>query len=306
MLNIFHMLIDSVIPVAFIFLIGFFLGKRGVFAGTDSNALFKFIANISAPAIIFSIVITTDLGNLDATLVGLYLISELLIYGLGYFICRWGFNLDFKNALLCGLAASFGNHVLFVYPITMFAFPPEMSLPVRGIIAMDTVILTITVVILDIRSNPALGAIRAIGEQLKNPLLLSLILGIVVFLTPLRSHIALVRSADFIANAAAPCGLFASGILLAQPILLKNVKVAALITSLKMILHPLLGFFLIMTIGEYSVDSARTTLMVTAAPVGIMALTFASRYGGETQAIAQSILWSFCLSVLIIPLFAMP
>jgi hypothetical protein len=65
-----------------------FLGKRGVFAGTDSNALFKFIANISAPAIILSIVITTDLGNLDATLVGLYLISELLIYGLGYFICR--------------------------------------------------------------------------------------------------------------------------------------------------------------------------------------------------------------------------
>lgn len=88
MLNIFHMLIDSVIPVAFIFLIGFFLGKRGVFAGTDSNALFKFIANISAPAIIFSIVITTDLGNLDATLVGLYLISELLIYGLGYLLTK--------------------------------------------------------------------------------------------------------------------------------------------------------------------------------------------------------------------------
>ena len=32
-----------------------------------------------------------------------------------------------------------------------------------------------------------------------------------------------------------------------------------------------------------------------------MALTFASRYGGEKDAIALSILWSFLLSVLAIP-----
>ena len=81
-------------------------------------------------------------------------------------------------------------------------------------------------------------------------------------------------------------------------------KLAALITGLKMLLHPLLGFMIIIYFGGYAMEVARTTLMVTAAPCGIMALTYASRYGGETQAIAQAILWSFVLSVLFIPVLA--
>ena len=71
-----------------------------------------------------------------------------------------------------------------------------------------------------------------------------------------------------------------------------------------MLLHPLLGFLIIVYFGGYAIEAARTTLMVTVAPVGIMALTFASRYNGETQAIAQAILWSFFLSVLFIPILA--
>ena len=74
------------------------------------------------------------------------------------------------------------------------------------------------------------------------------------------------------------------------------------ITGLKMLLHPILGVLIIIFAGGYAIEAARTTLMVTVAPVGVMALTFASRYGGKTDAIAQSILWSFCLSVILIPI----
>ena len=48
-------------------------------------------------------------------------------------------------------------------------------------------------------------------------------------------------------------------------------------------------------------EAARTSLLVAVSPVGIMA-DFASRYGGERDAIALSILWSFVLSVLAIPI----
>ena len=206
--------------------------------------------------------------------------------------------------MLCGLAASFANHVLFVYPITQFAFDPVMSIPVRSIITIDIIIFTLTIIILDIHQAPSAGPLRAMAGQLRNPLLLALLLGVLIVLNPFGTPLALIRCSSFIADAAAPCGLFASGILLARPISKNSLKLALVITGLKMLLHPILGVLIIILAGSYAIEAARTTLMVTAAPVGVMALTFASRYEGKTDAIAQSIFWSFCLSVILVPIFA--
>lgn len=297
-------LLNSVLPVALIFVIGLVMGRRHVFGNPEAESLFKFIARISAPAIIINIIITTDMASTDLRLASLYIVSELIVYAASFWLCRLLFDLDFKNALLCGLAASFANHVLFVYPITQFAFAPEMSLPVRSIITIDVILFIITVVILDIHSNPTKALWRAIGSQIKNPLFAALIIGIAIYMNPFGTPLAVIRSASFIADTAAPCGLFASGILLSRGFSTTSLKLAGLITGLKMLLHPLLGFLIIVYFGGYAIEAARTTLMVTVAPVGIMALTFASRYNGETQAIAQAILWSFFLSVLFIPILA--
>ena len=297
-------LLRSVLPVALVFVMGYFVGRRGGFSQLDAASIFKFIAHFSAPAIIVNIIITTDVMSLDPALAGLYLISELIVYAAGFLVTRLWFGLNFKDALLCGLAASFANHVLFVYPIIQFAFDPVMSIPVRSIITIDIIIFILTVIILDTHQNPSASLLRAIAGQLSNPLLLALVLGVLISLNPFGTPLAIIRCAGFIADAAAPCGLFASGILIAGPISRTSLKLAAVITGLKMLLHPILGFIIIVLAGGYAIEIARTTLMVTVAPVGIMALTFASRYNGETNAIAQSILWSFFFSVLLIPVFA--
>jgi predicted permease len=113
--------------------------------------------------------------------------------------------------------------------------------------------------------------------------------------------LALVRGAGFIADTAAPCGLFAAGVLLAAPFDRSHMRLAGFITGMKMLVHPLLAAWLILLWGGYALEAARTSLLVAVSPVGIMALTFANRYGGETDSIALSILWSFVLSVLAIP-----
>ena len=105
----------------------------------------------------------------------------------------------------------------------------------------------------------------------------------------------------FIARIAAPCGLFAAGVLLAAPLDRAHMRLAGYIAGMKMLVHPLLAAGLILWGGGYALEAARTSLLVAVSPVGIMALTFANRYGGEADAIALSILWSFVLSVLAIP-----
>jgi malonate transporter len=298
--DILNNFLSSVFPVALMFFLGFWLARRGVFTGTEAEAILKLIARIAAPAILVSILVTSDFGAADLKLVGLYLLGEVILYAATALIGIWLFRLDFKNAILVGIGASFSNHVMFAYPIAQFAFPAEMTLPVRSIIAFDIIIFALSIVLLDINAGAGRGVAAAV-RQARNPLLLALIFGLIVNLAPVEPPLALVRGAGFIADTAAPCGLFAAGVLLAAPLDKSHIRLAGYITCMKMLVHPLLAAGLILVLGGYALDAARTSLLVAVSPVGIMALTFASRYGGEKDAIALSILWSFVLSVLAIP-----
>ncbi len=300
MADILNNFLSSVFPVALMFFLGFWLARRGVFTGTEAEAILKLIARIAAPAILVSILVTSDFGAADLKLVGLYLLGEVILYAATALIGIWLFRLDFKNAILVGIGASFSNHVMFAYPIAQFAFPAEMTLPVRSIIAFDIIIFALSIVLLDINAGAGRGVAAAV-RQARNPLLLALIFGLIVNLAPVEPPLALVRGAGFIADTAAPCGLFAAGVLLAAPLDKSHIRLAGYITCMKMLVHPLLAAGLILVLSGYALDAARTSLLVAVSPVGIMALTFASRYGGEKDAIALSILWSFVLSVLAIP-----
>jgi malonate transporter len=299
--DILNNFLSSVFPVALMFFLGFWLARRGVFTGTEAEAILKFIARLAAPAILVSILVTSDFGAADLSLVGLYLLGEVILYATTALIGVWLFRLDFKNAILVGIGASFSNHVMFAYPIAQFAFSAEMTLPVRGIIAFDIIIFALSIVLLDINAGAGRGVAAAVVRQARNPLLLALVFGLLVNLAPVEPPLALVRGAGFIADTAAPCGLFAAGVLLAAPFDRSHMRLAGYITGMKMLVHPLLAAGLILILGGYALDTARTPLLVAVSPVGIMALTFASRYGGEKDAIALSILWSFVLSVLAIP-----
>ena len=301
MADILNNFLSSVFPVALMFFLGFWLARRGVFEGDEATAILKFIARIAAPAILVSILVTSDFGAADLKLVGLYLLGEMLLYAVTAAIAVSLFRLDFKNAILVSVAASFSNHVMYAYPIAQFAFPPEMTLPVRSIIAFDIIIFALSIVLLDVNAGAARGVGAAVARQARNPLLLALIFGLAVNLAPGTPPLALVRGAGFIADTAAPCGLFAAGVLLAAPLDRAHIRLASFITGMKMLVHPLLACGLILWWGGYTLEAARTSLLVAVSPVGIMALTFASRYGGERDAIALSILWSFVLSVLAIP-----
>ncbi|MBT5728092.1 MAG: hypothetical protein HOI73_01610, partial [Alphaproteobacteria bacterium] len=46
----------------------------------------------------------------------------------------------------------------------------------------------------------------------------------------------------------------------------------------------------------------KTTILVAAAPVGLMALTFAPRYNVETGPISIAMLWSMIISICLIPI----
>ena len=300
----FGVFVNSVLPVASIFFIGLWMGRKNIFQLSDASLFFRFVGQIAVPAIIFSILLSTDFSSLDLNLIWLYLLAEFLVYGLGFFIARFAFRLNIAHAILIGMACSFSNHVLFVLPISNFIFDPIATLPIRGAIAIDCLSLTLSTVWLDVVNSSRSGKPFRFLNHLKNPLMISLLICSPFVLGIINSPIIFMRLADFIALSAAPLALFASGILLSEKVSLKGLKIAFFITCVKTIIYPLVSFLIMIKFLNYPFDSARTILMVAAAPVGLMPMTFASKYGVETSSIALAMLWTFFISLILIPIIA--
>ena len=295
---------NSVLPVASIFFIGFWMGRRNIFQLSDASLFFRFVGQIAVPAIIFSILLSTDFSSLDLNLIWLYILAEFLVYGLGFSIARFALRLDMAYAILIGMACSFSNHVLFVLPISNFIFDPVSTLPIRGAIAIDCLSLTLSTVWLDVVNSSRSGKPFRLLIHVKNPLMISLLICSPFVLGLIKSPVIFMRLADFVALSAAPLALFASGILLSEKVSLKGLKIAFFITCIKTIIYPLVSFLILINFMNYPFDSARTILMVAAAPVGLMPMTFASKYRLETTSIAVAMLWTFFISLILIPIIA--
>ena len=117
--------------------------------------------------------------------------------------------------------------------------------------------------------------------------------------------ISIDRALDFIANSAAPCALFAAGIILSQKLEKTEIKISNLIILFKIILHPVLLIFIIWNIDDIDFSLAETTIMVASAPVGLMALIFSTQYGINPSAITRALMITTLFSIITVPFASM-
>ena len=300
--DFFNLLVNGVIPVSFICFFGFFLGKKNLFKVTEANIILKFVGLVAVPAMSADIILKLDFSNINFSLYIKYLITELLLYLIGFFTAKLFFKSNTTEAILIGAAASFANHVLYVYPIAILEFPFSQINSIITIMAMDVILLSFTIFLLDFTSTDDFTLLKLFKKQIVNPPLLGLFVGLIIVLAPFELPVGIERTFEFVSLSAAPCALFALGIILSKKVQRGQLNIAIFITLLRLIIHPLLAVIVILILGGHLIENSRTTLMVAAAPVGLMAFTFAPKYGVSTEAIGLSILWTFIASLFLIPL----
>ena len=149
-----QILLNGVLPIFAIGMIGFFMGKRDVFDLSSALVINKFIFLVAIPVLAFRLIINAPFSEFDWFLLIGFFLSELIIYVLGFLVTRIFLNCETKEAVLLGLAASFGNHLLFVLPIAVNLFGDEVTTTIVAIIALDSVIIFGgTIVIMEAMSN---------------------------------------------------------------------------------------------------------------------------------------------------------
>ena len=110
--------------------------------------------------------------------------SEILVYLIGFLIAKLLFRVTLKEAILIGAASAFANHVLYVYPIALLEFSFEEINPLVTIMAMDEVLLSITIFLLDLVSTKDISVVQLLKKQAFNPPLIGLLIGLTIIVFP--------------------------------------------------------------------------------------------------------------------------
>ena len=284
----------AVFPIFAIGAFGFLLGKMRTFDVAAAFSINKFVMFVCMPALCIEFLALAHVESFDFVLLFGYFLSEVILFSLGVFISKYIFRLLNSEALLIGLALALTNHVLFVLPIADELFEEAKTLTIISIITMDgLVIFSLTLIAMDILSNSDQPLSVTIKAIFTNPPLVGIVIGLVVSLNNLELPRGIMFFLEKLGGTATPALLFSLGIMLSYQKKITPTKLIVSMSSLKLIIHPLLAWLIItLLFGGHYPEVHSTALMAAAAPSGVMAYMLAVNYNVSVDRISPIILYT--------------
>jgi predicted permease len=298
-------LFNGVLPIFAISVIGYVCGRLKLFDFGSAMILNKFVMFIAMPVLGFKLLSETSLFDVPLELLFGYLISETCVYLITFVVARKVFSLDVREAFLLGLATALTNHVLFILPISEILIGKSATLPMVAIISMDgMLILSGAIIAMDIMTARDQEWRSTTIKIATNPPILGMIAGLIYGLSGLSVAPNVGIFISNISSTASPVLLFALGVILSAKQEEITVSLSNLIVVVKLILHPIIAYFILSTLFVLPVELAKPAVMVAATPCGVMSFMLAMNYGVKVDNIARVILISSLLSLLTISLVA--
>lgn len=300
--------LNAVLPVFAVVALGFAFCKTGVFDGAMAMAINRFVFYAALPVLLFRLIATAPFEDFEWPFILAYAISELTLYAVGFFVARIGFRRSRLESLLLGMSTGFANHVFFVLPIARQLYGEEAIVPIVGVIALDAVVfLGGMVLILEATSDEARGLapLHLLRLFARNPQILGIAAGVTasVFSLPLDPGLDLFT--NFLGETAAPCSLFALGVMLAARASSVSFGLPATMAALKLGGMPIVLWLLLTTAFQVSPEWSSLAMMVAAGPAGAMPFVLGLQYKVPVDAIVPTILISTLGSLLTVTLVSL-
>ena len=297
----FSNLFFSTLPLFGLVFIGYSLGKFSLFNDTEAKVFTKLVGLVVLPALGIKIIGNFNYEFINWKLYFCYLLAQGVIYFIAFIIAKKFFNRSTPECIIIGLVSSSSNHLFFIYPIVLVEFAAKDIVPIETVIAADFITVGLSVCALDFTTQNKVDIKKAVLKQIKNPAFIGLILGLIINHSSINLPESSNRLVDFICASGVPLTLLAMGILLSYKTDTTQIQLSFLITFLK-----LFGFLIILTtiiwFSGISFVDAKTTLMLSATPIGAMGLVFASIYKVKTDAVVRSGIMTYIIALFLIPL----
>jgi predicted permease len=286
---------DAVLPVFAVVAVGFAFGRGGLFDFPAALALNRFVFYAALPLLLFRLIATSPFERFEWLLVLGFLLAELIVYALGFVVARYIFGRSWSESLLLGMSVAFANQVFFVLPIARQLYGDAGAVPVVAVSTFDVVVLLVgTIIILDANREQTRGVSPSRLARLfaRNPPIIGISAGVIASLVGLPVTNGLDFFARFVGETAAPCSLFALGLIFAVQRDEESIAVPVAMSGLKLLGMPIVAWVLVSAVFQVSPEWSKPAMLVAAGPAGAMPFVLALQYEIPVAAIARTILIS--------------
>ncbi len=205
------------------------------------------------------------------------------------------------------MSAAFANQVFCVLPIARQLYGETGAMPVVAISTFDFVVLLGgTILVLDATREKEQGIsfFRLLRLFVRNPPIIGIAAGVVANFVDLPVTGGLELFARFVGETAAPCSLFALGLILMAQKDKSSLRVPLAISGLKLAGMPMVTWLLVYVVFQISPEWSNPAMLVAAGPTGAMSFVLALQYQAPVAAIARTILISTLGSLVTVTLMS--
>ena len=279
-------------PIFLLIGIGFFITKIKLIDSTHTPTLGIIVLYLAMPSIILNTFLQTSIKEvllLNFALV--YSLGTIATFALAFIFNSFALNKNTSLSALNSFGSAMPNTGFIGYPLLIqtIAEPPLAAFALLLIIE-GIVIIPIGLFMLELGSTKKRGkSLTAITgvilkELIKNPLIISIILGVVISVFNLSLPDALESTILSLSKAAVPVGLIFIGATLASNKWVVNVIDITTVASAKLLIHPLMILSMMMIFPIENDDHRMALILCASAPMLTMYPVLADKYNYRPQA----------------------
>lgn len=293
-----------ILPVFVLIALGYAAARLKWMSEEGLRGLNDFVFRLALPCLIFNGATSPHEGG-GATALAFFT-GCLTAYALAMLVARWPLRMRLGEANTFGLNASFGNSGMIGIPLVLAAYGQAGLSQLLAIIGLHSLILLpIATVIGELAHGgraPLWQILRAtMVSILKNPIMIAVLLGFVVYQSGLPVPGPARRFLELTGAAASPAALFCLGGTLVAFDARRDWPSALICTSVKLLVMPLLVWLVGQAIGLPPLAMA-VALITAALPTGANAFFLSRRYAAGAERSGATVLLSTLLSVVTVSL----
>lgn len=292
-----------VLPFFGLILLGYVAARWKKLDETALGWLNIFIIYIALPALFFKIIGKTPLSELarfDFILTSLA--ATYTIFAVIFLLGRYLTRSTIGDSTVQGLAGAYGNIGYLGPGIALAAFGEAAALPLALIFAFENIVhfsVAPAFMAFDGRDArpPLILARDVVAKICTHPFIIATAAGFMAAGTGFTPPLVLQTMIDSLAQAAAPCALFAMGVTLALRPLKRVPAEIPYIVPAKLIVLPALMYLYLSATGNYPAVWVATALLLAALPTATNVFVIAQQYQTWQERASATVLITTVISV---------
>lgn len=291
------------LPLFGLIALGFAAGRFVRLPEHGLAGLSLFVIYFALPALFFQLISGTPIENLgNWRFIAATTAATFATLVLGFAVGLISSRGKVGEATIQALAAGYANNGYMAPGLTLSAFGPAAAVPTALVFCFDNLMIFILAPIglavgAGERTRPGEIAMRVARRVLTHPFILATIAGVVAAAFHFRPPEPVAELLTLLSGAAAPCALFALGVVLAkQPLRRVPVELPILI-ALKLVAHPALVYLFLSLAGDFDPTWVFTAVLIASLPAATNVFVMAQQYGVWVRRASSAVLLSTLLAV---------